>query len=67
MQANYPKKFLGESVWVEVGAEEEAEVSRAIFRSPDEMIVEFSHGGWLYTVHLLRSGKADFRGEWTAR
>lgn len=67
MQASYPRKFLGDSAWVEFGSEEKAEVTRAILRSPDELIVEFSHNDWLYTVPLQRSDKADFRCEWTAR
>jgi hypothetical protein len=42
-------------------------VSRAIFRSPDKLVVEFADQGWLYTVYLDRAEGDNFRATWSAQ
>ena len=66
MSSEYPRKFIGETSWQLFDDVNVISVSRAIFRSPDELVIEFTQDNWLYTVPLKRNGDM-FRAEWEAK
>jgi hypothetical protein len=62
-----PQKFIGTAGWGEPASYYEAAIDRALLRSEDELVVDFSYEGRRYTATLKRTGGSEFRGKYSTQ
>lgn len=67
MATDTPQKLVGTTGWGEPAGYYEAAVDRALLRSKDELVVDFSYEGRRYTATLKRIGGNEFRGRYTTQ
>lgn len=67
MAAEPPQKFIGTTGWSEPSSYYEAEIDRALLRSKDDLVVDFTYEGRRYTATLKRTGGNEFRGKYSTQ
>jgi hypothetical protein len=67
MKIKTPQKFEGLIGWAEIAHSSDASVDRAILRSSDELVIDFSYEGRRYTATLRRVGGNEFRGKYATQ
>jgi len=67
MTTSTPRKFVGETGWVQTADSDEASVDRAILRPNGEFVVDFLYDGNRYTATLKRMAGNAFRGTYVTR
>ncbi len=62
-----PRKYIGSTGWAEPGGYDEADVSRALLRAENELVVDVKFDRREYTATLRRITSNEFRGSYTTK
>jgi hypothetical protein len=62
-----PVKYIGYLNWANLKDEEQAEISRAIVKTRNEIVIEFTVESTVYAVKLLRHKSNEYKGNFTCR
>ncbi len=61
--STFPQRFIGQTGF----DSEPIDINRVIRRSAEDLVVEFSTEGWLYTVNMSSRDGIHYSGEYSAR